>query len=145
MQAIVIAVDVSSEANPVVEALQNLHISPETTLVLAHVLAPVPSDIPADIPGKNSEPHEQILKAEQYLESQAKRIATTLGDEWNGVLEVEIASGDPAEEIVRLAGIYEADLIVLGSRGLAGMNRVILGSVSAQVVEQSRCSVYVVK
>jgi nucleotide-binding universal stress UspA family protein len=53
--------------------------------------------------------------------------------------------GNPAEEIIRLASIYEADLIVLGSRGLTGVNRILKGSVSSQVVSEAPCTVMVVK
>ncbi|HEY9644886.1 MAG TPA: universal stress protein, partial [Chroococcidiopsis sp.] len=59
--------------------------------------------------------------------------------------EVEVTSGDPAEEIVRLAHIHNADLIVMGSRGLTGLSRVLQGSVSGQVVADAPCSVLVVK
>jgi nucleotide-binding universal stress UspA family protein len=56
-----------------------------------------------------------------------------------------MVTGDPSEEIIRLANIYQADLIVIGSRGLTGMNRILQGSVSSQVVENAHCSVLVVK
>jgi nucleotide-binding universal stress UspA family protein len=62
-----------------------------------------------------------------------------------GESALEIVTGDPAEEIIRLANIYNADLIVIGSRGLTGVKRIIQGSVSSQVVENAHCSVLVVK
>lgn len=62
-----------------------------------------------------------------------------------GESELEIVSGDPSEEIIRLANIYQADLIVIGSRGLTGVKRILQGSVSSQVVEDAPCSVLVVK
>ena len=54
-------------------------------------------------------------------------------------------SGDPAEEILRLANIYEADLIAIGCRGLTGLKRILEGSVSAEVVAEAPCSVLVVR
>ncbi|MEO1134449.1 MAG: universal stress protein [Cyanobacteria bacterium J06639_1] len=147
MQAIIIAVDVSPEADPVIEALRTIRVATKTKVVLAHVLPPLVSEdsIPADVPRKAGDRREQALEAEQYLESLADDVADALEDAWDGEIAIEVASGDAAEEIVRLAGIYDADLIVLGSRGLEGMNRVILGSVSTQVVESAKCSVYVCK
>ncbi|NJM40450.1 MAG: universal stress protein, partial [Anaerolineae bacterium] len=59
--------------------------------------------------------------------------------------ELEVVAGDPAEEIVRLANIHQADLIVIGNRGLTGVNRILQGSVSSQVVGDAHCSVMVVK
>ena len=49
------------------------------------------------------------------------------------------------DELVRLANIHQADLIVIGSRGLTGMNRILKGSVSSQVAADAHCSVLVVK
>jgi len=51
----------------------------------------------------------------------------------------------PADEIVQVAKDQQADLIVIGSRGLAGKTRSFLGSTASQVVTYSPCSVLVVK
>jgi nucleotide-binding universal stress UspA family protein len=60
--------------------------------------------------------------------------------------EVVLAIGaSPADEIVRVAKDQQADLIVIGSRGLAGKTRSFLGSTASQVVTYSPCSVLVVK
>jgi nucleotide-binding universal stress UspA family protein len=59
---------------------------------------------------------------------------------------VILATGSsPAEEIVRVAKDQQADLVVIGSRGLAGKTRSFLGSTASQVVTYSPCSVLVVK
>lgn len=54
-----------------------------------------------------------------------------------------LARGDPAEEILRHARGY--DLIVMGSRGLSGLKRILLGSVSGHVLDRAPCSVLVVR
>ena len=59
--------------------------------------------------------------------------------------DLELVNGDTAEEIIRLANIYKVDLIVIGTRGLTGMKRIIQGSVSSQVLEDAQCSVLIVK
>ena len=57
-----------------------------------------------------------------------------------------LASGiSPADEIVKVAKLENADLIVIGSRGLAGKGKYFLGSTASQVVTHSHCSVLVVK
>ena len=59
---------------------------------------------------------------------------------------VILATGaSPADEIVQVAKDQQADLIVIGSRGLAGKTRSFLGSTASQVVTYSPCSVLVVK
>jgi Universal stress protein family len=50
-----------------------------------------------------------------------------------------------AEEIVDLAGELEADLIIVGSRGLRGIRRAIAGSVSESVFRNARCPVMVAR
>jgi nucleotide-binding universal stress UspA family protein len=57
-----------------------------------------------------------------------------------------LATGSsPAEEIVRVAKDEKIDLIVIGSRGLAGKTTSFLGSTATKVVTYSPCSVLVVK
>lgn len=53
--------------------------------------------------------------------------------------------GDPGKTLVRLADERKADLIVVGSRGLSGVKRMFLGSVSHTVVHKAPCSVLIVK
>ena len=57
-----------------------------------------------------------------------------------------LASGvSAADEIVQVAKGEKADLIVIGSRGLAGKTKSFLGGTASKVVTYSPCSVLVVK
>jgi nucleotide-binding universal stress UspA family protein len=56
-----------------------------------------------------------------------------------------IWEGDPAESIIEAAASEGADLIVIGNRGLAGMGRALIGSVSDEVVRNATCPVLVVR
>ncbi|MDQ3859778.1 MAG: universal stress protein [Actinomycetota bacterium] len=53
--------------------------------------------------------------------------------------------GQAADEIVRTARESEADLVVLGARGLNPVKRLVLGSVSTKVLHEAPCDVLVVK
>ena len=53
--------------------------------------------------------------------------------------------GNPAEEIMKVASKPHADLIVMGAKGLAAIDRFLLGSVSTRVVQQANCPVLVVR
>ncbi len=53
----------------------------------------------------------------------------------------EILTGTPAEELIRKAEQWKADLVVVGSQGRSAIGRLILGSVSLEVASDSRCSV----
>ncbi len=56
-----------------------------------------------------------------------------------------MAEGDPAAEIVRLAGELGVDVVVLGTHGRTGVDRLLMGSVAERVMRESPCSVLVVK
>lgn len=53
--------------------------------------------------------------------------------------------GDPAEAILEAAEDVDADLIVLGNKGMTGAMRFVLGSVPNKVSHHAHCSVLVVR
>lgn len=55
------------------------------------------------------------------------------------------AHGDPADAVVRQAKDEDADLIVVGTRGLNVAQRALLGSVSTRIVHHADCDVLVVR
>lgn len=136
LKTILIALDCSDLSELVIEALSNLKLEAQTKIIFSHVL-------PATNPDGNLEaerPHlsedSAYQNAENHLRAYQKQFPSS---------EIEIVRGDPAEEIIRLANIYQADLIAIGTRDLKGVKRVIEGSVSSQVVADAACSVLVVK
>ena len=63
----------------------------------------------------------------------------------NAKITIKLLIGSPGNEIILEAGRGGFDLIVIGSRGLSGIKEVVLGSVSHQVVNESKVPVLVVK
>jgi nucleotide-binding universal stress UspA family protein len=57
--------------------------------------------------------------------------------------KVHIVTGDPADALLEIAEQENADLIVVGNRGMHGVTRV-LGSVPNKVSHRARCSVLIV-
>lgn len=53
--------------------------------------------------------------------------------------------GEPAAEIVRYAADAGMDLIVIGTHGRTGVERLLMGSVAEKVMRDAPCSVLVVK
>ncbi|HLS36344.1 MAG TPA: universal stress protein [Bacillota bacterium] len=51
----------------------------------------------------------------------------------------------PGKLLVKYAEEQEIDLIIMGSRGLGNIRKVILGSVSNEVVQKAKCPVLVIK
>jgi nucleotide-binding universal stress UspA family protein len=60
-------------------------------------------------------------------------------------VEVRVLDGRPATEIVAEAERFEADLIVMGARGLSAVRRLLLGSVSSEVVDHAPCPVLIAR
>ena len=56
-----------------------------------------------------------------------------------------LLEGDPAAEIVRFSQDMNMDLIVMGTHGRTGLERLLMGSVAEKVMRQATCSVLVVK
>lgn len=138
LKTILAALDTSELSDHVIGTLQELQLQPTTQVILSHVIPSLSSDldIAADRPPAVVEefPHQQI---EKQLRGYQSRLPCTC--------ELEIVAGEPADEIIRLANIYQADLIVIGNRGLTGLNRILQQSVSSQVVADAPCSVLVVR
>jgi nucleotide-binding universal stress UspA family protein len=61
------------------------------------------------------------------------------------VAGAHLRMGEVDLEIVALAEELQADLIVMGSRGLRGVRRALMGSVSDSVVRHAHCPVLVVR
>ncbi|RZR80104.1 hypothetical protein BHM03_00006030 [Ensete ventricosum] len=59
--------------------------------------------------------------------------------------EMVIVDGDPKEMICRFAEQMQADLLVVGSRGLSKLRRAILGSVGDYCARHAKCPVLIVK
>jgi nucleotide-binding universal stress UspA family protein len=80
-------------------------------------------------------------EAQRLLEGQVDEIVSTGGT----VAGAHLRMGRPDEEIVLLAEETGANLVVMGSRGLGGIRRALVGSVSDSVVRHAHCPVMVVR
>ena len=56
-----------------------------------------------------------------------------------------LVDGRPADSIVEIADKEKFDLIVIGSRGVGGVKKFFLGSVSDRVSDEAHCPVLIVK
>jgi nucleotide-binding universal stress UspA family protein len=58
---------------------------------------------------------------------------------------VEVIEGNAASELLHIAELREADLIVVGSRGLGALSSAFVGSVSRWILSHAHIPVLVVK
>lgn len=83
---------------------------------------------------------KEIEKVRHWLDNYAKIAeAQQITAEWDCKI------GEPGRWIRDLANSWNADLIVLGRRGLKGISEMFLGSVSNYVVHHANCSVLVIQ
>lgn len=80
------------------------------------------------------------------LQSEAATALAQVKAKGAGVnLETVILEGHPAAEIVKFATGQKIDLIVIGTQGRKGIERLLLGSVAESVIRSAPCRILVVK
>ena len=83
--------------------------------------------------------YNQLKDEGERAVEQVKRIA-------DGVkVETRILSGRPAQVITEFALRNKVDLIVVGSQGKTGLERLLLGSIAESIIRMANCMVLVVK
>ncbi|MEM4743298.1 MAG: universal stress protein, partial [Pyrobaculum sp.] len=89
-----------------------------------------------------TDPSQVSIERARRIVDEAARQISNMGV---SVAETEVRSGNPPTEILNYAEEREVDLIVMGSRGLSAIQRLVLGSVSQTVVSRARVPVLVVR
>lgn len=120
------ATDFSENAERAFQAFEYLrHATEEVTLV--HV------ESPKDDTG------EESPDPDARLDSLVDRL-----DEWGLDARTEVRRGDPATEILAAETDHDPSTLLLGSRGRSRLRRLLLGSVSEEVVANATGNVYLV-
>lgn len=97
----------------------------------SHLEAPSPWLGLYDVPPAGFE--EQVASE---LRSELAKMAERLRSEGRRI-EVGVLRGRPADAILQDAATFQADLLVMGTRGHGSVTSLVLGSVSAEVVDRS--------
>jgi nucleotide-binding universal stress UspA family protein len=112
--------------------------APLTVLTVHEVAKSYWGDIP--VTGPADAP--LLEKLQQAAEEMTNKAASQLGAAQPASVNVRALSGFVVRELVDAS--QDADLVVVGSRGGGGFGRLLLGSVSNEVVQHSACPVVVV-
>lgn len=124
-QRMMYATDFSENADRAFEAFSYLrHATREATLV--HVKTPKDPEVP------DEGPREQL-----------EELVTQLED-WDIETTIDIRRGDPAEEILEAEQEFNPTTILVGSRGHSRLRRLLLGSVSEDLVSRATGNVMLV-
>ena len=111
-------------------------------LILLHVLVELPL-AGMRLPGT---PGNENIRARQRQEAEkALRARDSVIRELGVAVRWIVREGAPAEAIVRAAVEERADLIVIGTHGRSGLDRLLIGSVADRVVRRAPCPVMTVR
>jgi nucleotide-binding universal stress UspA family protein len=97
----------------------------------------------AVVPGFESQQVDASHEVDRYLVMAHEMAARLAAAGWRTTSSVR--RGEAAREIETAAGDLGTDLIITGSRGLSGLQRLLLGSVAHHVLVHSHCSVLVMR
>lgn len=92
-------------------------------------------------------PHVNLDQLYSEIESVAKKELERFGlEELRGMnVQREVIRGVPYEEIVKYAEKNQIDLIVIGTHGRKGLEKVFFGSTAEQVLRRAPCAVLTVR
>ena len=111
----------------------------ESTITMLHVCTAIP--VAAYAPGTPILPSAVLTSADRdELRASMKRLAD---DEGAGDLpvEMEIIEGNTVGEILAMAERIPSDLLVMGTHGRSGFERLVLGSATEKVLRKAACPV----
>ncbi|MGH7343385.1 MAG: universal stress protein [Candidatus Rokuibacteriota bacterium] len=147
LDSVLVAMDGSEDSFRAVRFLESLALSQPTRVRLLSVVERLrqPTTAPLAVRGHIVRVLKE-LDAERRgeLDKVLERAAAELDDKITRVTR-STSTGNPADVIVATAQSTDTDLVVVGARGLGGLSRLLLGSVSENVLRHARCPVLIVK
>ncbi|MDP9440109.1 MAG: universal stress protein [Actinomycetota bacterium] len=109
-------------------------------LDVVHAFEFVPPREYAGVALRLRSPAEFAKQGQKILDEQVDRIGEMGGE----VADARLCVGSPVDQILCRAEASGADLVVVGRRGLGGVKRLLMGSVSEGIVQHASCPVLVV-
>lgn len=134
LNRIVVGVDGSQDSLRALQAAADLAVQVGADLILANAIVPV-----ATLDGYGILPPVDVAAAR----SQVEQWCETLGAD-RPIPTIEVRFGDPRTGLPEIVRDRSADLLVVGSRGLGPVGRLLLGSVATSLVQHSDVPVMVV-
>ena len=136
---VLVAYDGSEPARKAVRRAFDEH--PDEEIVLFRVVEVADSYTEATIKAVHDLLRERRETTVEKLEEELPKFV----DDADIDYRTEVATGDPAQEIVSYAEENDIDHIIIGNHGRSGASRVLLGSVAEQVVRRAPMSVTVAR
>jgi len=133
---ILLATDGSEDAAQATQAATDLASRSGSELHVVHVWHDVPG------PYRHGYVKRELRRqGQEILDEQVRKIEEAGGT----VAQAHLRGGRTSDEVIELAEELDVDLLVVGTRGLRGMRRILMGSHSDEIVHRSRRTVLVVR
>jgi nucleotide-binding universal stress UspA family protein len=142
--SMVVGTDGSETASEAVRQATDLAKHIGATIHLVSAYEPVPE-------GRLREERQQVPDDLQWMVNPREDVSETLERAGETIREEGVAvetharEGDPADAILDVAEEQNADLIVVGNKGMTGAKRFLLGSVPNKVSHHAPCSVMIIR
>ena len=146
LQRVLVGLDGSEHSRHALSLIASLPLAADTELLLVgvaektHFPRSAPSVVADQLRAFIAELDEDEKTRKQQILVDAENTINRTGR-----VQLRSAVGNPPDELVAVAKATGAQLIVLGSRGLGRLQRLVLGSVSESVLLQSECTVMITK
>jgi nucleotide-binding universal stress UspA family protein len=142
MKRIVVAIDGSEDSKGVIDyAVHYANREPDAEMLFLHVIAAEErgkvfvEGFGVELPSVGEKVKQDF---EDFIKAQVAKSGRTIPK-----MSVTVIPGIPYDKIVHFAEENNADIIMIGHRGMSNLKRFFLGSVAAKVVAHAPCSVYV--
>jgi nucleotide-binding universal stress UspA family protein len=113
-----------------------------STVTLLHVCPLTPGVVYA--PGVGVAPTSLLTVADRHAALMAMRRFAEMEAGTDASIGFAVAEGNPANEILDRARTTASDLLVMGTHGRSGFERLLLGSVTEKVLRKASCPVLTV-
>jgi nucleotide-binding universal stress UspA family protein len=145
---VLVPIDGSRYSDEVVQFLLRIPLPRRAEIVLMTVVQPWAAALVRAYGGDAEGSRRIIAELRGAEEEAAQRLMTEAERHLQGggyKVSLLVARGDPSQEILREAGEQRVDLVALGAKGLTGVRRFLLGSVSQRVARYAEPSVLIVR
>jgi nucleotide-binding universal stress UspA family protein len=141
MPGIVVGIDGSPNSERALDwaMRQAVAVQAPLTVIAVHE---VPKSYWGGIPVIGPADESLLAGLREAAEELTQRAAGRLGDAGPASVTVHVVSGFVVKELVDAS--HDADLVVVGARGGSSFARLLMGSVSSEVVQHSACPVVIV-
>jgi nucleotide-binding universal stress UspA family protein len=143
-RSIVVGTDGSDTATQAVRQAVDLASAVGAKLELVSAYEPVPQQRLADERREAPEDLQWAISPREDVDAKLEAAAAIAREGGVGV-ELYARQGDPADAILDVAEERDADLIVVGNKGMTGAKRFLLGSVPNKVSHHAPCSVLIIR